>query len=792
MQVEIRVPKRPPLPQVEPPTEEQMDVLEYRALLDTSLFQGASRRAARETAHEADQATLLREAIADLPRPATFPDLAETQVNFFPMTDEVLPRYEPLLPQANQRMPVDASIDPIERPVLYMLDFKEKVSPAFEDAAFPRPRPPKPACVEEERLSATMSIFDENNEDFEDRRHAWGLVPKRKSPCAPFVEDMLLPPPMVLGTGARGRLVLRTLWDPEMHTSVGRMIPPLYDYGQALYTPQRIVHPDEDRWTRILSPLRSGGSKVKESINLVPVKQFRKYSPQRVSVSFPDFLYSLAREESSGQTVWSVLDQRKSVPIEILNEREEERQRKARFDEVTQNYGADEHEEADPDSPVVPEGEATLQGPVAAIEDASGEAAPGEAAPLAPPEPSRAYVGQLEVARETIATEDAAGAVVLPSQREDLPEMEVSLPPAPPPLAAGLAPLEALATQGLSSAAPVAGVPPPPQPPETHSQPAAVQRQSSQLQEKLLQALNDQSGRKVDEVLSDDKFIDKLAERITVRLGGAEPTRMPPGMGGRASPFGGTRGSIVHPDIPSFAEPEDHRSVAVLPRALGHESNNAAAKLREAAATNITTVQDVNAFTQEKMRGEAYVRILIKPEASMAQVGAVPYGGDMLPPDTSLVTGAGRPNLVMPKQAPELDEDGNIIEDDEFANFERNDTVAFSFVRHNRFDAVEALIQQNPDILKSRDPAGNTLLHVACQNDNRRVAKLLVKNGLSVDVQNNGGNTPLHFCAHYGFMALGDFLVQMGADESLTNKQGMLPAQGLGKEDPNSTQQGFR
>ena len=57
----------------------------------------------------------------------------------------------------------------------------------------------------------------------------------------------------------------------------------------------------------------------------------------------------------------------------------------------------------------------------------------------------------------------------------------------------------------------------------------------------------------------------------------------------------------------------------------------------------------------------------------------------------------------------------------------------------------EAIIQQESGILESRDEFGNNMLHVACggpismrrrllegQNDHRRIAKLLLKNGINV------------------------------------------------------------
>merc|ERR1712194_596050 len=145
--------------------------------------------------------------------------------------------------------------------------------------------------------------------------------------------------------------------------------------------------------------------------------------------------------------------------------------------------------------------------------------------------------------------------------------------------------------------------------------------------------------------------------------------------------------------------------------------------------------------------------------------------------------GGGKTNIVMPPKAAEFDQDGNLIEDDDQEEFERNDAVAFSFVRHNRYDPVESLIQRDIDILSSVDPPGNTLLHVACQNNNRRIAKMLVQHGVRLDAQNNTGNTALHYCSHYGFVQLADFLMAHGADDGIVNKAGCMPPQGLGNDD---------
>lgn len=312
-------------------------------------------------------------------------------------------------------------------------------------------------------------------------------------------------------------------------------------------------------------------------------------------------------------------------------------------------------------------------------------------------------------------------------------------------------------------------------------------------------------GRKVEELMADDRFLDTLADKITMRLGGGTMTTMVspsmgrtggmPQMGSTWSPSGGgaysavgagprdVSGSMMRPDAPSFAEPADEQSRAELPRALMGGAVGRKEKTMNqllGVPQDMPTVSDVNHFTQEKMRGECYVRLLINPEANAARKDSVPYRADTMNPDATLVAGPGRPNLSMPPKPPVVGADGNFEEDDEFADFERNDTVVFSFVRHNRYEAVEALIAQDHDTLVARDENGNSLLHIACQNNNRHIAKLLLKNGIGVNEINHKGNTPLHYCSQYGFMQLADYLLAHGADDTVENHAGFLPTQGTG------------
>ena len=72
--------------------------------------------------------------------------------------------------------------------------------------------------------------------------------------------------------------------------------------------------------------------------------------------------------------------------------------------------------------------------------------------------------------------------------------------------------------------------------------------------------------------------------------------------------------------------------------------------------------------------------------------------------------------------------------------------------------------------MEDRDSKGNTILLVACQNGLRRIAKLALRFGADVNVQNHKQNTALHFCYTYGFGdTLGALLLEAGADETLIN-----------------------
>jgi hypothetical protein len=103
----------------------------------------------------------------------------------------------------------------------------------------------------------------------------------------------------------------------------------------------------------------------------------------------------------------------------------------------------------------------------------------------------------------------------------------------------------------------------------------------------------------------------------------------------------------------------------------------------------------------------------------------------------------------------------------------------FSYTRHGRLEDIERLLDQGVPV-DVRDEHGNTLLAIACQNGNKRVAKACLRRGANMNARNMRGNVPLHFCFHFGYGdLLGQYLISKGADTAIRNNAGKPVWDGL-------------
>jgi len=109
----------------------------------------------------------------------------------------------------------------------------------------------------------------------------------------------------------------------------------------------------------------------------------------------------------------------------------------------------------------------------------------------------------------------------------------------------------------------------------------------------------------------------------------------------------------------------------------------------------------------------------------------------------------------------------------------------FSLARHGRYMEIEKLVL-SPDWMLSideKDKNGNTLLHVAAQNGNKRIAKLALRQGANINEQNLNGNTVLHYCYAYDNEKLAEYLMSKGARDDILNASGMTCYEHLSMED---------
>ena len=104
-----------------------------------------------------------------------------------------------------------------------------------------------------------------------------------------------------------------------------------------------------------------------------------------------------------------------------------------------------------------------------------------------------------------------------------------------------------------------------------------------------------------------------------------------------------------------------------------------------------------------------------------------------------------------------------------------------SLARHGKYEEVENMMNQSDwEVpINYTDEQGRTLLHVVCQNGNKRLAKLCLRRGIKINAQTLTGQTALHYAFGYGFASLGEYLISKGADDSIRNSEGLTCYEGL-------------
>ncbi|KAJ1428047.1 hypothetical protein B484DRAFT_450061 [Ochromonadaceae sp. CCMP2298] len=131
---------------------------------------------------------------------------------------------------------------------------------------------------------------------------------------------------------------------------------------------------------------------------------------------------------------------------------------------------------------------------------------------------------------------------------------------------------------------------------------------------------------------------------------------------------------------------------------------------------------------------------------------------------TSRVAGAGSKSASSSSKSIRED-DHEESEAEAEAELTGRDLVDFVFskARHNHSQAVFHALHSGFDI-NSRDANGNTLLHICCQNNRRKLlATLMEQHACDLNAKNSKALTALDFSDKYGFCKMSQFLASQGA-----------------------------
>ncbi|GMH51543.1 hypothetical protein TL16_g01034 [Triparma laevis f. inornata] len=107
---------------------------------------------------------------------------------------------------------------------------------------------------------------------------------------------------------------------------------------------------------------------------------------------------------------------------------------------------------------------------------------------------------------------------------------------------------------------------------------------------------------------------------------------------------------------------------------------------------------------------------------------------------------------------------------------------AIECCRTGNITDLEFILDRNIVDVDVKDENGNSLLHLCCQQGNKRMVKFMLRRGADIKTQNAAGNSVLHHCHLYSHTDLAAYLLSKGADDSLVNAEGCTCYEGLSQD----------
>ncbi|CAD7972075.1 unnamed protein product [Amoebophrya sp. A25] len=788
--------------------EREKKRLVYRPMADLSKLPVDTQRAITDMEERAVKSGSLEDL---LPWPSTLRRLGNFRIIPRKYTNEEIPQYEPMEAPLPRRPDIPNIGDPFPKPNCYIHHFQEKGMPKFEvPFAVPQQFPPRKMDLEYMHPQEVYSL--------------------KHFPMVPFLDHPVWPPvefvqeyddPVAAGFDKqlkktrkikRKKLVTRGIWEPELVSMKGEILPPYMDRVRN----ERHGGTEEDFdemqvEDSVYVTLKGGTRLVQDMISIICVRSFARFPPAPVKLKFPEFLNNIAVVDWTNENTCQIVKQRHEVLIKEM-EREEKEFREAQlneqqlqaldidYDMMADKEGAggmggqnqiagipqtaDQKERTD-DFKIIdddryheeglpqevkkePTSEATRQEADAQQQEEAATSGAGGGATGVPGAGVTQSGGATSSSIPPIMEHDEDGEEGGGYTSQNMPGIQ----------APGLRPSEMTRDQMV------------------------LMRHQKRLQNMVEK---DRDEKRIEQILTKDRFLDVLASKLSEKMsvtaaltqdpvrgpGRVDPSReawhagmefkRPNGdLTNYRTPAGSHMTMVQQPPQPNFIEDDDMAKIEgnKLPRSLrGDDVAGPTPALSKSARAS--ELADVNTYTEERARGDSYVRLLTKPDEEGAKKHTKPYQPIVMEPDDNLVLGE---QFHLKAVKDPLEEDL----DEDFVDLEDSNTMLFSFVRHNRYEALQSLLEQDASLISVLDEKKNTLLHIACQNNHRRIAKLLIRAGIDLDAQNIKGNTALHYCYAYNFMQLAGVLLAKGADDGLLNFLNLPPSKGIALPDPHT------
>ena len=126
--------------------------------------------------------------------------------------------------------------------------------------------------------------------------------------------------------------------------------------------------------------------------------------------------------------------------------------------------------------------------------------------------------------------------------------------------------------------------------------------------------------------------------------------------------------------------------------------------------------------------------------------------------------------IINPNFYDEIEEDVFIIK------FDLNKYVlGYYYTVIGDFQKLVKEVEENPEILKYKDPLKRNLLYIAARNGHADICEYLINKGIEINEIQNTGSTALHGAVYYGQAKVVQLLLNYGAKTNIRNKYNHLP-----------------